>query len=221
MLYRSVAVSPERIGYYTCQHGGRETRFCRKCWIETALKTYFVITNMSKSYPSERCYHFARNVCVSKLQGLSDDDLRAILPSLVRMSQCPSLDESAHWQEARREIQKFLCGMEVVNSIVGLLSVDFGCLRQDCVKEKQMQRKLEESSSSSHSALVEAAREGLALDFERSESARRLRLVLRELLRVMNKVYDDMTYFYCFLSVCNKKDRLLPHSWPKCPTSLG
>ena len=51
-----------------------------------------------------------------------------------------------------------------------------------------MQRKLEDSSSNSHSALVEAGREGLALDFERSEPSRRLRLVLRELLRIMNKV---------------------------------
>ena len=64
----------------------------------------------------------------------------------------------------------------------------FPLFRQDCLKEKQMQRKLEDSSSNSHSALVEAGREGLALDFERSEPSRRLRLVLRELLRVMNKV---------------------------------
>ncbi len=84
---------------------------------------------MAKFYPSERCFHFACNVCISKLQELSDHDLRAVLPSLVRMSQCPSLDESQHWQEARKEIQKLLCGLEVVNSIVGLLSVDFGCLR--------------------------------------------------------------------------------------------
>lgn len=145
---------------------------------------------MAVSYPSEHCFSFARNVCVSKLQELSEDDLRAILPSLVRMSQCPSLDESTHWQEARKEIQKLLCGMEVVNLIVGLLSVDFCCLRQDCLKEKQMQRKLDDNGSSSHSALIEASKEGLALDFERSESSRRLRLVLRELLRVINKVYQ-------------------------------
>ena len=84
---------------------------------------------MAKSYPSECCFHFARNVCISKIQELSDDDVRALLPSLVRMSQCPSLDESGHWHEARKEIQKLLCGLEIVNSIVGLLSVDFGCLR--------------------------------------------------------------------------------------------
>lgn len=57
------------------------------------------------------------------------------------------------------------------------------------MKEKQIHRKLEENGSNSHSALIEASRVGLALDFEQSESSRRLRLVLRELLHVMNKVY--------------------------------
>ncbi len=51
-----------------------------------------------------------------------------------------------------------------------------------------MQRKLEDNGPSSHSALVDAGREGLALDFERSPSSRQLRLVLRELMHVMNKV---------------------------------
>ncbi|XP_028396376.1 integrator complex subunit 2-like [Dendronephthya gigantea] len=149
---------------------------------------------MSKTYPSERCFHVARNVCISKLQELSDHDFRALLPSLVRMSQCPSLDESSHWQEAKKEIQKLLCGMEIVNSIVGLLSVDFGCLRQDCLKEKQIQRKLEENGPNNHSALIEASRVGLVLDFEQSEPSRRLRLVLRELLRVMSQSSENREF---------------------------
>ena len=94
---------------------------------------------MAGFYPTESCFRFSRNACISKLQELSDHDLRALLPSLVRMSQCPSLDEGLHWQDARKEIQKLLCGLEVVNSIVGLLSVDFGCLRYNnliCIKRK-------------------------------------------------------------------------------------
>ena len=142
---------------------------------------------MARHYPSERSFRFVRNVCVSKLEELDEVELRSILPSLVRMSQCQAVDESSHWHEAKKEIQKVLCGLEVVNSVVALLSVDFGCLRQDCLKEQQMQRKLE-GSGNTHSALVETLNEGLSLDFERSESSRRLRLVLRELLRIMNKV---------------------------------
>lgn len=84
---------------------------------------------MSGIYPGKWCFQVARNACIEKLEELNDRDIRALLPSLVRMSQCDSLDESVHWKHARKEIQKLLCGLEVVNSIVGLLSVDFGCLR--------------------------------------------------------------------------------------------
>ena len=49
-----------------------------------------------------------------------------------------------------------------------------------------MQRKLEDNGN--HSVLAEAAKVGLALDFEQSDSSRKLRLVLRELIRVMHKV---------------------------------
>lgn len=153
---------------------------------------------MARNYPSEHLFRFVRNVCVSKLEKLGEHEVRVILPSLVRMSQCQSIDESSHWQEAKKEIQKVLCGLEVVNSVVALLSVDFGCLRQDCLKEKQMQGKLE-GSANSHSALVESIKGGLALEFERSESSRRLRLVLRELLRIMNKATENKA-FTCYES---------------------
>ena len=142
---------------------------------------------MARKFPTERSFHFVRNVCVSKLEELDEHELRAILPSLVRMSQCQSIDEGTHWQEAKKEIQKVLSALEVVNSVVALLSVDFGCLRQDCLKEQQIQRKLE-GSANTHSVLVESLNGGLALEFERSEPPRRLRLVLREILRIMNKV---------------------------------
>ena len=55
-----------------------------------------------------------------------------------------------------------------------------------------MLHKLDDNSSTNSSALVEASREGLALDFERSDSSRRLRLVLKELMRVMYKVFCNM-----------------------------
>ena len=140
---------------------------------------------MARSYPTERAFRFIRNVAISKVEELTREELVSLLPALVRMSQCQSIDESLNWQEARKEIQKVLCGLDVVNSVVALLSVDFGCLRQDCLKEQQLQRKLE---GSGHSTLVESLKEDIALEFERSEPSRRLRLVLGEMLRIMNKV---------------------------------
>jgi len=102
------------------------------------------------------------------------------------MALCSPVDESAKWTEARKEVQKLLSGLEVVNSIVALLSVDFSLLEQDALKEQQLRRKVGGSATSS--VLVESLQNGLALEFERSEPSRRLRLVLSELLRIMSQV---------------------------------
>ena len=63
-----------------------------------------------------------------------------------------------------------------------------------------MLHKLDDNSSTNHSALVEASREGLALEFERSNSSRRLRLVLKELMRVMHKVLSEIWLFQPVIS---------------------
>ncbi|KAL9980911.1 hypothetical protein ACROYT_G009553 [Oculina patagonica] len=136
--------------------------------------------------PSARAFQAIRSVSVSELSSLRDEELRPLLPCLVRMALCSPVDESAKWTEARKEVQKLLSGLEVVNSIVALLSVDFSLLEQDAMKEQQLRRKVGGSSTSS--VLVESLQNGLALEFERSEPSRRLRLVLSELLRIMSQV---------------------------------
>lgn len=136
--------------------------------------------------PSARAFQAIRSVSVSELSSLRDKDLRPLLPCLVRMALCSPVDESAKWTEARKEVQKLLSGLEVVNSIVALLSVDFSLLEQDALKEQQLRRKVGGSATSS--VLVESLQNGLALEFERSEPSRRLRLVLSELLRIMSQV---------------------------------
>lgn len=137
--------------------------------------------------PSARAFQAIRSVSVSELSSLKDEDLRPLLPCLVRMALCSPVDESVKWTEARKEVQKLLSGLEVVNSIVALLSVDFSLLEQDALKEQQLRRKVGGCSVTS-SVLVESLQNGLALEFERSEPSRRLRLVLSELLRIMSQV---------------------------------
>ncbi|KAJ7373791.1 Integrator complex subunit 2 [Desmophyllum pertusum] len=136
--------------------------------------------------PSARAFQAIRSVSVSELSGVREEDLRPLLPCLVRMALCSPVDESAKWTEARKEVQKLLSGLEVVNAIVALLSVDFSLLEQDALKEQQLRRKVGGSATSS--VLIESLQNGLALEFERSEPSRRLRLVLSELLRIMSKV---------------------------------
>ena len=79
-----------------------------------------------------------QNVDVDRLSALPESALRPILPCLVRMSLCAPLDSSARWTLERKKILKCLSGVEVVNSLVGLLSIDFHELEQDARKELQL-----------------------------------------------------------------------------------
>ena len=78
------------------------------------------------------------NVDIDRLSALPESALRPILPCLVRMSLCAPLDSSARWTLERKKILKCLSGVEVVNNLVGLLSIDFHELEQDARKELQM-----------------------------------------------------------------------------------
>ena len=114
---------------------------------------------------------------INLLSECTEKDLRPILPCLVRMSLCAPLDNSENWTYKRKLILKCLSGIEVVNNLVGLLSIDFHELEQDAKKEQQ-----KEGSS------ITAQSTGLALDFERSDAARKLRLMLTEVLTIINQL---------------------------------
>ena len=79
-----------------------------------------------------------QNVDIDKLSSIPETSIRAILPCLVRMSLCHPLDTSDKWTRERKKILKCLSGIEVVNSLVGLLSIDFHALELDAKKEQQM-----------------------------------------------------------------------------------
>ena len=87
----------------------------------------------------------------------------------------------------RKEIQKIMSGLEAVNSIVSLLSVDFSTVQEDAIKEQQLRKKLG-GNSLTGSILAESLQTGLLLEFERSEPSRRMRLVLSEILRLCSLV---------------------------------
>lgn len=79
-----------------------------------------------------------QNVDIMALNKCKERDLRAVLPCLVRMALCKPLDESEEWTTAKKEVLKILSGIEVVNNIVALLSIDFHALEQDVRKEQQL-----------------------------------------------------------------------------------
>ncbi|EGV98908.1 Integrator complex subunit 2 [Cricetulus griseus] len=142
----------------------------------------------SLQFVSPFAFEAMQKVDVVRLASLSDPELRLLLPCLVRMALCAPADQSQSWAQDKKLILRLLSGVEAVNSIVALLSVDFHALEQDASKEQQLRHKL--GGGSGESILVSQLQHGLTLEFEHSDSPRRLRLVLSELLAIMNKVEE-------------------------------
>ena len=79
-----------------------------------------------------------QNVNVAELSDLPVSYLRPILPCLVRMSLCGPLDSSDIWTSKKTKILQSLCGIEIINNLVSLLSIDFHVLEQDARNEQQL-----------------------------------------------------------------------------------
>ena len=109
--------------------------------------------------------------------------VRPLLPTLVRMALCSSLDTSSDWLETRKCLLQLLSGIEAVNEIIALLSVDFHELEEDAKKEARFQSKMGNNDSSTFISSLK--QQGLVLEFERSEPLRRLRIVMSEMLPFM------------------------------------
>lgn len=79
-----------------------------------------------------------QNVNIKELSKCSQKEIRPILPCLVRMSLITPLDITKECVEARKEVLSILSGIESVNSIIALLSIDFHALEIDVRKEQQL-----------------------------------------------------------------------------------
>eukprot|EP00092_Neocalanus_flemingeri_P019401 GFUD01021015.1.p1 GENE.GFUD01021015.1~~GFUD01021015.1.p1 ORF type:complete len:1102 (+),score=357.95 GFUD01021015.1:297-3602(+) len=122
-------------------------------------------------------------VDVTTILSCSDESLRPILACLVRMSLIAPLDQSTTCLQGRTSVLQVLSRIELVNSIVALLSIDFHALETDVKKEQQLRQKV--GSASTDSVLISNLSSGPSLEFERSDATRKLRLVLSELLALM------------------------------------
>lgn len=96
------------------------------------------ITTGNQNIVTAETFSAIANVDIDQLSSFTGIQLRPILPCLVRMSLCAPLDSSSKWTKDRKKILKCLSGTEVVNSLVGLLSIDFHALEQDARKEQQL-----------------------------------------------------------------------------------
>ncbi|XP_064461086.1 integrator complex subunit 2-like [Ornithodoros turicata] len=138
-----------------------------------------------------RAYDAIQKVDVDNLSALPEWELRPLLPCLVRMALCSPLDQRKEWSQKKKTVLKILSGIELVNSLVALLSIDFHALEIDVKKEQQLRIKL--GVHPGDSILASSLQNSLALEFERSDAARKLRLVLSELLSFIAQTKDSRT----------------------------
>ena len=167
-----------------------------------------------------RLFRLLRDGAISDFArvALSDENgmrrVRPFLPCLVRMALCQTPgsgdgdgddedDESAAWHSSQKEILCILSGIEIVNSIVGFLQVDFPQLNVDIRKSRDEQKKSLSFVPSrggggavdGGGVFVESKSSKLALDFENAEAEagdlsaqNKMRLVLSELARASLQV---------------------------------
>ncbi|OQR68982.1 integrator complex subunit 2-like [Tropilaelaps mercedesae] len=131
---------------------------------------------------SARAFSTVQRVDVEALVTLPEWELRPLLPCLVRMALCAPLDTRVEWARKKEAILRVLSGIESVNSLVALLSIDFHLLEIDVRKDQILRSK---AGPSAESLLVPTLTNAMSIEFERSDAAGRLRLVLSQLLTLM------------------------------------
>ncbi|CAI6365811.1 unnamed protein product [Macrosiphum euphorbiae] len=137
---------------------------------------------------SPKVFQALLNVDILELCKLSAKDIRPVLPCLVRMSLISSADNMADYADGKKDVLTLLSGIELVNSIVALLSIDFHSLEIDVKKEQILRQKF--GSTQADSVLIHSLQNPLSLEFERSDSTRRLRLVLSEILYISSQIQE-------------------------------
>jgi integrator complex subunit 2 len=79
-----------------------------------------------------------KNLDIRELSKCNAREIRPILPCLARITLLPAQANTQKFQDDRKEILALLLGIETVNSIVALLSIDFHALEIDVKKEQQI-----------------------------------------------------------------------------------
>ncbi|KAJ6216151.1 hypothetical protein RDWZM_007308 [Blomia tropicalis] len=75
--------------------------------------------------PSKETFDLIRTLNFDQIDCLPRQQIRLILPCLVRMTECISLDTSTRWDENRKKLKKLLFDFSEVNDILLLLSSSF------------------------------------------------------------------------------------------------
>lgn len=118
----------------------------------------------------------------------SSEQLRPFLAYLVRCVLCSGNTAGCGWLEREHSIIGLLSGLEVVNAIVACLAVDFSELLGDLAKERRLREKEINAGIGSEVGASASVQHGLTVEFEEADLTRKLRLLLREMLRMALQV---------------------------------
>ncbi|KAH8304646.1 hypothetical protein KR018_010344 [Drosophila ironensis] len=136
---------------------------------------------------SPRVFSAMQNLDITLLASYPEAEIRPVLPSLVRMSLLSPLDNTESSMESRKQILAVLIGIEVVNSIVSYLQVNYHELENDLKKELQSRQKVYFEGQHHEYGL----QSGIALGFERADVARKVRVVLSEIFNLQQQVAEQ------------------------------
>ncbi|XP_028176807.1 integrator complex subunit 2 [Ostrinia furnacalis] len=129
-----------------------------------------------------------KDIDIETLMSCPPEEIRPVIPCLVRMALITPLDTTNYCAENKKDVLTLLAGIDLVNFIVSLLSIEFHALEVDLKKEQQMRQK--SGSQCTESFLVQSIVNGIASDFEQSDSTRRVRLVLSEILQMQAQLSE-------------------------------
>ncbi|CAH0551787.1 unnamed protein product [Brassicogethes aeneus] len=137
-----------------------------------------------------KVFRAIQNVDMDSLAKCTETEIRPVLPCLVRMGLISPLDMSKRCANMKLSILTIVSGVELVNSIVALLSIDFHKLEADVRKEQQLRQK--GNTVQNDSILIgNLSNSSMALEYERSDMTRRLSILLGELLYIQSQIQDN------------------------------
>ncbi|XP_053681309.1 integrator complex subunit 2 [Anopheles nili] len=140
---------------------------------------------------TSKAFSAMQNLDIAQLATCSQQEIRPLLPCLVRMSLLSPLDNTKSWAEARKQILSLLVGIEVVNNIVSLLQVNYHELEIDVKKEQQIRQKI--GYTTQDSAQFHSLPNGIVMGFERADGTNKVRVVLSELFYLQAQINEIVT----------------------------
>lgn len=136
---------------------------------------------------TSRVFLAMQTMDIGVLKTFQKNEIRKILPSLVRMSLLSHIQNTKSKMDLRREVLSLLVEIEVVNNIVQYLQVNYNELEIELKKEQQQRQKIgitdfQQQSHGLHS--------GIALGFERAELARKVKAVLSQIFLIQCQISE-------------------------------